>query len=217
MPPVVEVKPPAFEAAGEWTAIQGTTSLAVLAKFQERFPDPPWHDYAEARANELRSADAERKAQDATSVRPEGPGKTSWPLILGGAAIFAVGALAVMRPREPMSTIRQSNPTDRATATVKTEPVAAVVQPRTVAPTPQCTGTVSGLIGTGTVCLDPANAAKREFQDCASGSCGPQMVALPTGRYKRGSEDGGSDEKPVREVSIGYHLAVGKYEVTFTE
>lgn len=62
-----EVTPPPMpqsvsEAASEWGVIQGTTSLAVLAKFQERHPDPPWFDYAEARANELRAADAARVA-----------------------------------------------------------------------------------------------------------------------------------------------------------
>ncbi|MEZ5842768.1 MAG: formylglycine-generating enzyme family protein [Hyphomicrobiaceae bacterium] len=40
------------------------------------------------------------------------------------------------------------------------------------------------------------------------------MVMLPKGTYKRGSEDGDADEKPVSEVTIGYHLGVGKHEVT---
>ena len=50
--------------AVEWGVIQHTTSLAVLAAFTERFPDPPWSSYAEARADELRQADAERQARE---------------------------------------------------------------------------------------------------------------------------------------------------------
>jgi formylglycine-generating enzyme required for sulfatase activity len=70
--------------------------------------------------------------------------------------------------------------------------------------------------GQGKRCLDPADAKNREFQDCTAGLCSPTMVVLPTGSYRRGSE-ANADAKPVREVRIGYHLAVGKFEVTFDE
>lgn len=51
--PGVEETPPPIEpglsgAAEEWAAIQNTDSLAVLAAFQERHPDPPWSTCREA-------------------------------------------------------------------------------------------------------------------------------------------------------------------------
>jgi formylglycine-generating enzyme required for sulfatase activity len=56
------------------------------------------------------------------------------------------------------------------------------------------------------------------FRDCAE--C-PEMVVIPPGRFQMGSpasEVGREpDEGPVREVRIGYPLAVGKHEVTRRE
>ena len=51
------------------------------------------------------------------------------------------------------------------------------------------------------------------FKDCDD--C-PEMVVIPPGSFRMGdlSGDGGEDEKPVREVRIGYSFAAGKYEVT---
>ena len=111
---------PPSEAEREWVAIQGTTSLAVLAAFQERHPDPPWLDYAEARANELRAADAARVAaeeaerQRADKLRqsevaatkrepsPASPPGLSWPKLAGAAAVLTlVGALAFWQPWLP--------------------------------------------------------------------------------------------------------------------
>ena len=58
----------------------------------------------------------------------------------------------------------------------------------------------------------------RSFRDCAE--C-PEMVVIPAGRFTMGSpssESGrGSDEGPQREVVVSRALAVGKFEVTFTE
>ena len=51
------------------------------------------------------------------------------------------------------------------------------------------------------------------FKDCKT--C-PEMVVIPAGSFKMGGK-GGSDEKPVHEVKIGYSFAVGKYEVTQAE
>ncbi|MEM7776354.1 MAG: SUMF1/EgtB/PvdO family nonheme iron enzyme [Pseudomonadota bacterium] len=242
------------EAASEWAAIQGTTSLAVLATFQERHSDPPWSTYAEARANELRAADAARQAVEdaereeterrrkeqaerdaAASARPantrpvsngpaklEGGRKTNWPLILGGITVVAVavvtigGALIFTRPWETQSV--PTRPTATAPQVPKPEHVAAIEQPR---PTTSCAGIRTNVAGKGVACLDPSDPAKREFRDCSGGFCGPTMVALPTGSYKRGSPDTevgrDSDEGPVQEVTIGYHFAVGKFEVTFDE
>ena len=45
----------------------------------------------------------------------------------------------------------------------------------------------------------------------------PEMVVVPAGSYRMGSEDGRSDELPVHEVAIGAPFAVGRYEVTFAE
>ena len=45
----------------------------------------------------------------------------------------------------------------------------------------------------------------------------PEMVVVPAGTYRMGSEDGDSDEKPVHEVTVGAPFAVGRYEVTFAE
>ncbi len=52
------------------------------------------------------------------------------------------------------------------------------------------------------------------FRDCPT--C-PEMVVVPAGSFRMGSDDGPSDEKPVRTVTIRQPFAVGKYEVTFAE
>ena len=53
-------------------------------------------------------------------------------------------------------------------------------------------------------------AAGSIFRDCAE--C-PEMVVIPAGRFEMGSNDGGSDEKPVHSVDVR-SFALGKYEVT---
>ena len=52
-----------------------------------------------------------------------------------------------------------------------------------------------------------------------SGGEGPEMVVLPTGRFRMGDLNGGgdSDEKPVRTVTISRPIAMGRYEVTFAD
>ena len=58
------------------------------------------------------------------------------------------------------------------------------------------------------------------FRDALrSGGEGPEMVVLPTGRFWMGDSDGGGEanEKPVRAVTITRPIAIGKYEVTFSE
>jgi formylglycine-generating enzyme required for sulfatase activity len=52
------------------------------------------------------------------------------------------------------------------------------------------------------------------FRDCAE--C-PEMVVIPSGRYRMGSETGHVNEKPIREVRIERPFAVGIFEVGFTE
>jgi formylglycine-generating enzyme required for sulfatase activity len=61
-----------------------------------------------------------------------------------------------------------------------------------------------------TVYAKPGDRLRDE--GCGDAAC-PELFLLPKGTYKRGSEE--SDiEKPVREVTIGYHVAVGSTEVT---
>ena len=57
----------------------------------------------------------------------------------------------------------------------------------------------------------------RKFKDC--GEC-PEMVVVPSGSFTMGSpssEKDRDDEGPRHRVKIGYPLAVGVYEVTFSE
>ncbi len=96
----------------------------------------------------------------------------------------------------------------------------------------RCEGVLADVAGRGATCLDPTDPRNREFRDCKEGVCGPVMVAVPTGRYTRGTTDSGmealrkafpdipqlgKDEQPAHEVTIGYHLAVGKLEITFDD
>jgi formylglycine-generating enzyme required for sulfatase activity len=96
----------------------------------------------------------------------------------------------------------------------------------------RCNGVLANVVGTGRTCLDPRDPAAREFRDCKHGFCGPVMVALPRGRYTRGTPDAeaerlvGDDptvkhvlgtERPAREVKIDDDVAIGKFEVTFEE
>jgi formylglycine-generating enzyme required for sulfatase activity len=60
--------------------------------------------------------------------------------------------------------------------------------------------------------------ARPPFRDCAA--C-PEMVALPAGRYLRGSPvedpDHEASELPQAVVRIGYNLAIGRFEVTVAQ
>jgi formylglycine-generating enzyme required for sulfatase activity len=95
-----------------------------------------------------------------------------------------------------------------------------------------CSGVLADIVGKGKTCVDVANPVAREFRDCLGDFCGPLMVAMPKGRYLRGSSDAeiaslrrdfpdfsdlGNRERPAREVSIDRHVAMGKLEVTFDE
>ena len=52
------------------------------------------------------------------------------------------------------------------------------------------------------------------FKDC---NLCPVMAVVPAGSFMMGSNDGQADTKPVRKVTIGAPLAVGKFEVTFAD
>jgi formylglycine-generating enzyme required for sulfatase activity len=97
----------------------------------------------------------------------------------------------------------------------------------------ECNGIRAAVVGAGERCLDPSDSARRDFRDCNNDFCGPAMVVLPTGRGLRGSSTADiarlrkddpragpeifREEIPQREVTIGYQLAVGKFEVTYDE
>ncbi len=49
------------------------------------------------------------------------------------------------------------------------------------------------------------------FRDCPD--C-PEMVVVPAGSFDMGSNNGGSDEKPVHRVTLAQPFAIGKTEVT---
>ena len=68
----------------------------------------------------------------------------------------------------------------------------------------------------------PARVEGEVFRDALKdGGEGPAMVVLPTGRFRMGSPSGETDrdrdEGPVRMVTIGKRIAMGRYEVTFAE
>ena len=66
----------------------------------------------------------------------------------------------------------------------------------------------------------PSPAGLEVFRDTLkSGGKGPEMVVLPTGRFRMGDLNGNGEdnEKPVRTVTIGRPIAIGKYEVTVGE
>lgn len=78
---------------------------------------------------------------------------------------------------------------------------------------PRCEGLVVKIEGENR-CLTTGSS----FKDCAQ--C-PEMVVLPAGEFIMGSSETEaghtSEEAPQHRVRIDYHLAVGKYELTFEE
>ena len=52
------------------------------------------------------------------------------------------------------------------------------------------------------------------FRDCPQ--C-PEMIALPTGTFAMGTQDGGAKEQPVHLVSISGAIAMSKFEITWNE
>jgi formylglycine-generating enzyme required for sulfatase activity len=104
-------------------------------------------------------------------------------------------------------------------------------EPSPARPDETCNDLRAEVIGTGEACLDPREPARRAFRDCHDGFCGPAMIVLPRGSVLRGSSaddmarlrnddpkgEAYRSEIPQREVTIGYQLAVGRFEVTFDE
>ncbi len=52
-----------------------------------------------------------------------------------------------------------------------------------------------------------------------SGACEfcPEMVEIPAGSFKMGSEDGDSDEAPVHEVTLAKPFEISRFEITFAQ
>jgi formylglycine-generating enzyme required for sulfatase activity len=64
----------------------------------------------------------------------------------------------------------------------------------------------------------PPPSAGTVFSDAlSSGGRGPDLVVLPKGSFQMGSNSGGTNEKPVRRVSIDYPLAMMTHEVTWDD
>ena len=79
-----------------------------------------------------------------------------------------------------------------------------------------------GLWGASKGLFSPSPPLSPAFRDALkSGGEGPEMVVLPTGRFRMGSPSGeegrDDDEGPVRTVTIGKRIAMGRYEVTFAD
>lgn len=55
----------------------------------------------------------------------------------------------------------------------------------------------------------------RTFRDgLSSGSEGPLLVMIGTGTFRMGSDEGSSDERPVRQVEVAQPFAIGVFETT---
>ena len=202
-------------AAEEWAAIQNTSSLATLALFKERYPDPPWSEYADIRAGELRLADRERheaaeaakerakvvqpahpKVKTPPAVKPtrrDRPGSRSKPMVgMGkprwgniGILVGATAMVAGLVIWQPWSTGR--GPIEQPAV----GSVASVKKPFQPTQPASCAGIKVAVAGSGTQCLDPNDKNNREFQDCfkvkGRNVCAPRMVVVPAGNFTMGS------------------------------
>ena len=78
------------------------------------------------------------------------------------------------------------------------------------------------MLGLMSATSPPNRAVGEVFRDVLKdGGEGPEMVVLPTGRFRMGSPAGEADrdrdEGPVRTVTISKRIAMGRYEVTFAD
>ena len=175
---------------------EGETAVALVKTFRGDFHTPP----------ELSGNDPEWLYEIMMTERPD--------------AATAKAKLCEMGYCEPGALTRWKRPP-------RVEPPDPYAEARK-----RCIGVLADIVGKGMTCLDPSDPKAREFRDCKDGFCGPAMVALTNGRYRRGTSEAemaslrsdfsdhtqlGKDEHPEHDVTIGYHVAVGKFEVTFDE
>ena len=78
------------------------------------------------------------------------------------------------------------------------------------------------MLGLMSATTPPNRAVGEVFRDTLKGGGeGPEMVVLPTGSFSMGSPLGEAgrynDEGPVRTVTISKRIAMGRFEVTFSE
>jgi len=103
-----------------------------------------------------------------------------------------------------MAGLRKVNPESPKLAAFEEQmqvPTPPPIQPQTVIPRPRQSFSVGDV-----------------FRDrLKDGGEGPQMVWIAAGSFEMGSNDGGSDEKPVHRVSITKDFGMGRYEVTNAE
>ena len=133
------------------------------------------------------------------------------PLVIDertGGGRFSAGLLAVMRKCLHLDEGQRPQSAEALLALLEGErptPVPEPVPPNPPPPRPVAERAV------GTVFRD---ALKSDGE-------GPQMVVLPTGRFRMGSPsdeaDRNSNEGPVRTVTISQRIAMGRYEVTFAD
>ena len=222
-------------AAEEWASIHNTTSLATLALFKERYPDPPWGEYAAIRAGELRLADQQRReAEEAEAARKKiaeeqaelaaepaaRPVAAERPVSTTGATATAATAHEA-KPHERTEQAQQV--TGAAISRKKRFPIALLGSGAAVAlavlltiwqpwkdPVQPAPPIVEDKTKTKTAAVKQS-AARLPFE--------PEMVRVPGGTFKMGCVSGKgcpSNEKPVHRVTIK-PFEVGKYEVTFAQ
>ena len=143
------------------------------------------------------------KGNGTVAVTPPAPqpaisdARLAWQSIQNSTNPGELGAFILTFPNSPFAGIARAK--RQSLLDARNQQQAAVVVPPKPAPQPNAVQPAVGLY------------PGKTFKDCAD--C-PEMVIVPAGRFKMGSNDGASDEKPVHEVTIGRAFAVGKYEVT---
>lgn len=132
-------------------------------------------------------------------------------LALATCGVLLVSGLAVYRH---VNTLAESPSAGSSLASAEREipgPSPASPAPSPAAPAKTSDGLV--LVPVGGALPGEGVAFRHALR---GGGEGPEMVVLPSGRFRMGSEEGESDEKPVREVAI-QSFALGVTELTFKD
>ena len=207
--PTVTQSPTLTGAAEEWASLHNTTSLATLALFKERYPDPPWSDYADIRADELRLADQKRKEEAEVEMER-------------AKAVV----VATVEPPAGEDSRQKAVPVSRE----KSPALQINKADHHSTPLPW------RLIGAGglAIVVVAALAIWQQWKDQKVAvnmdtnpqlqlkqrqSFEPEMVRIPGGTFQMGCVSGKAcqnDEKPVHSVTV-QSFYLGKYEVTVGE